>query len=88
MADDPIVAAIAATEDAPLVRMFSIKGNLPTGRPFELALPTDITPVELIGFVGFLTGGGLVEMYQNATETPMGRARAAGLHLPGDGVPS
>lgn len=83
---DPVDAAIAATDPKGTpVKVFKVSINLPSGRPATVEIPADITPIEMIGLVGFLTGGGLVEAFQTATDTPGGRLRAIGLEVPGGG---
>lgn len=56
---DPVDAAIDAVESPPQIQMLQVKVTLGEGRFVMLAIAPDITPLEMVEFVGWLTGDGL-----------------------------
>lgn len=52
---DPVAAAVAATGGkAQQVQMLQPEATLPTGRPVAIAVPADISALEVLAFTGWI----------------------------------
>ncbi len=72
--DDPIAAAIEATEQPAAVQMSQFQVTIAsTGRPFVVIVPTDMTDSELAEASGWMLTDLLRGLRNERAKTPVGR---------------
>lgn len=77
--DDPIAAAIEATEQPPAVQMTQLQVTISsTGRPFIVAFPVDMTDGELAEAAGWMLSSVLQGLRAERAKTPIGRILVPG----------